>query len=46
MHWMWYLPQEVPIRRHQHHQLAHEPREPGHAPLLGEQLQAAQAAYA
>ena len=38
--------QEVPLRCHQHHQLADEPREPSHTPLQRQQLQAAQTAHA
>ena len=46
MHWLRYLPEEMSLRRHQHHQLAYEPRYPGHPSLQRQQLQAAQAAYA
>lgn len=46
MHRMWYLSQEVSIRRHQHHQLAHQPRDTSRTPLQRQQLQAAQTATA
>ena len=46
VHRMWYLCQEVPLQRHQHHQSTHEPRVPSNSPLFGQQLQATSAAYA
>jgi hypothetical protein len=36
---MRYLPKEMPIRRHQHHQLAHQPRDASVTPLQRQQLQ-------
>ena len=41
-----YLPQEVPLRRNQHHQLAHQPRDAGLAPIQRQQFQAAPSAHA
>ena len=46
MHRLRYLSEEVPLRRHPHHQLAHQPRDSSHAPLLGKLLQIASPAYA
>ncbi|KAI1259788.1 hypothetical protein F5Y18DRAFT_408212 [Xylariaceae sp. FL1019] len=43
---MRYLSQEVSFRRHHHHQLAHQPRESGHPPVLCQQLQGPSSAYA
>ena len=46
MYRLRHLSQEVPLRRHQHHQPAHQPRDAGHPPLQREQLQAASPADA
>lgn len=40
LYWLRYLPEEVPFQRDYHHQSAHKPREPGHPPILRQQLQA------
>lgn len=42
LHWMWYLPKEVPLRSHSHRQAAHEPRERDDTSLLCQLVQAAQ----
>lgn len=46
MYRMWYLCQEVPLQRHQHHQSAYEPGITSDPPLLSQQLQATSATHA
>ncbi|KAI1646014.1 uncharacterized protein F4817DRAFT_155067 [Daldinia loculata] len=43
---MWYLPQEMPLRCHHHHQPTHQPRNPSYPSILREQLQAPSTANA
>ena len=36
MHWVWYLCQEVPLRRDQHHQSAYQPGVTSDPSILGQ----------
>ncbi|ORZ41569.1 hypothetical protein BCR44DRAFT_1009721, partial [Catenaria anguillulae PL171] len=44
LHWLRYLPQEVPLWRHQHYQLAHQPRKGDDPPLFRQLFQASSVA--
>src|SRR6266536_5985526 len=42
VHWLWYLSQEMPLRCHLYHQLAHQSRNSSYPSILGQQFQAPQ----